>query len=156
MDRLTVRDAVYKTLANDPELNRLLARSTVPGMQGAPAIYETWAAEDTPFPYINMTWSFSPGEQHWIKRRGIVTFDIFMNNADTITAERIGKRLSELLDHTETYDPEDGYISSYLDGEGDYIEDEPQIVHITMDFTIDHYRLGFIQKQEEAKINGNQ
>lgn len=147
---MTVRDSIYKTLANDPELNGLLARSTVPNMGGAPAIYETWAAEDTPFPYINLTWSFSPGERHWVKRRGAVTFDIFMDNADTITAERIGRRLGELLDHREHYDPEDGHIASYLDGEGDYIEDEPGIVHLTMDFTVDHYRQGFINKLEEA------
>lgn len=147
---MTVRDSIYKTLANDPELNGLLARSTVQGMGGAPAIYETWAAEDTPFPYINLTWSFSPGERHWVKRRGAVTFDIFMDNADTITAERIGRRLGELLDHREHYDPEDGHITSYLDGEGDYIEDEPGIVHLTMDFTVDHYRQGFINKLEEA------
>lgn len=147
---MTVRDTIYKVLANDSELNGLLARSTVPGMTGAPAIYETWAAEDTPFPYINLTWSFSPGERHWIKRRGIVTLDIFMDNADTVTAERIGRRIAELLDHKEHYDPEDGHITSFLDGEGDYIEDEPEIVHITMDCTIDHYRQGFINKLEEA------
>lgn len=147
---MTVRDAIYKALTNDQELNGLLARSTVPGMKGAPAIYETWAAEDTPFPYINMTWSFSPGERHWIKRRGVVTFDIFTNNADTITAERISKRLEVILDHREHQDPEDGPISSYLDGTGDYIEDEPEIVHMTIDFTVDHYRTGFIQTLEEA------
>lgn len=151
---MTVRDAMYTTLANDPQLNILLARSTVPGMKGAPAIYETWAAEDTPFPYINVTWGFVPGDNHWVKRRGTVTFDIFMNNADTITAERIGRRLGELLDHKELYDPEDGSICSYMDGEGDYIEDEPEVVHLTIDFTVDHWRQGFIKTLEEAKDNG--
>lgn len=147
---MTVRDAIYITLANDPELDSLLARSTVPGMGAEPAIYETWAAEETPFPYINMTWSFAPGERHWVKRRGVVTFDIFMDNADTITAEQITRRLSELLDHKEHYDPEDGVINSYMDGEGDFIEDEPEIVHMTIDFTVDHWRQGFIKTLEEA------
>lgn len=147
---MTVRDEIYKVLATDPELNSMLARSTVPGVEGAPAIYETWAAEDTPFPYINMTWSFAATGTHWVKRRGTLTLDIFMDSADTITTERIGKRIIELLDHKEYKDPEDGYINCYLDNWNDYIEDDPEIVHHFLDFTVDEWRQGFIKTLEEA------
>lgn len=141
---MTVRDEIYKTLANDPVLNGMLARSNVPGMEGAPAIYETWAAEDTPFPYINLTWNFATTARHWVKRRGSLTLDIFMNNADTITTERIAKRIIELLDHREFFDLEDGSIEVYLDTNTDYIEDDPEIVHHYLDFTVDHWRQQFI------------
>lgn len=145
---MSVRDAIYRTLAADTVLNAMLARSTVPGMGEEPAIYEAWASEDTPFPYINITWTFGGSPLHWVKRQGVVTFDIFMDNADTVTTEDIARRIIELLDHQQTHDPEDGYIETYLDGESDYIEDEPEIVHYTMDFRADHWRETFIKNRE--------
>lgn len=146
---MTVRDAIYRKLAEDPQLNILLARSTIPGAEGSPAIYEHWAGENTDFPYINITWTFGNSERHWIKRQGLVTFDIFTGNGDSTETETIQRRIIELLDHRQTTDPTDGYIETYLDSESDIPEETTDVVHWNLDFRVDHWRQGFIENLEK-------
>lgn len=141
---MSVRTAIYERLANDPALNNLLARSNIEGMEEAPAIYERWAAEGTPFPFINLIWTFGESSAHWVKREGVLTVDIFTGGADSTQNEAIQRRIVELLDHEQTIDPEDGRIETYYQGELDTPEDTPNVIHWSLDFRVDHWRESFI------------
>jgi hypothetical protein len=147
-----VRTAIYEKLATDPELNDLLARSTVEGMEQQPAIYERWAAAGTPFPYINLTYQFGESGIHWVKRQGTLNVDIFTGNADSTENEAIAERIAELLDHAATDSEKDGLVRTFYLDETDLLEDTPDIIHWNVVYRVDHWRLRFIEHLNNREV----
>lgn len=143
---MTIRDAVYRQLAYDTVLVDMLAAK--PSAYGTgPAIYETWAAEGTEMPYINLTYFFQAGEGV-IKREGTLDVDIFYSGYDSTAIERIQRRVIELLDLRELDDPDDGPIRIYLGEENDIPEDTEGVMHWNITFSLVSWRRSFISHLE--------
>jgi hypothetical protein len=141
---MSVRTAIYTKLATDPELNSMLGRSTVEGMENEPAIYETWTAAGATFPYINLSFQFGEGAAHWVKRQGTLNIDIFTGNADSVENEAIAERIAELLDHTATESEKDGHVRTFYLDETELTEDTPAVIHWNLVYRVDHWRASFI------------
>jgi hypothetical protein len=138
-----IRTTIYQQLANDAELTGLLAER--PDHLGTgPGIYEAWAPDGAVMPYLNLTYTFTPGN-HAVKRLGSLDVDIFIDSYDTVFMERIQKRIIELLDLRIFDDPDDGPIRVYLDAEIDIPESEPNVTHWNVTFNLIHWRKSFIQ-----------
>ena len=147
-----IRTTIYQTLAQDPELAKMLAPATPEmGIGDNPGIYETWAGEAAPMPYINLTYEFYAGD-HPIKRQGALNVDLFFDGYDTTRGEAIANRIIQLLDHVMLEDPDEGGIRIYLDDELTIPTDEENISHWNITFTIISWRRSFIAARTEWKL----
>ena len=137
-----IRDTIYQLLANDPNLAAMLAEKP-DEMGGGPAIYEQWAAPDTDMPYINLTYSFGPGEGLF-KRQGSLDVDIFVRGNDSVQIERIANQVVNILDIQQPRDPDDGPFRIYLEGEAEIPEDDATVIHWNLTFDLYTWRVRFI------------
>lgn len=146
---MSYRTAIYQRLAQDPELNGMLARSTVPGSESAPAIYETWAASGTAMPYINLTYQESSGAT-FFKRSATLSVDIFIDSGDTTQIEAIKTRVEQLLDishqdNARKLESEIHYpINVYFDTHLEQFEDQDNIHHWTEQFNVQYWNKSLI------------
>lgn len=140
---MSIRTAIYSRLAEDSLLQTMLSEKPKEIGEG-PAIYEQWAAADTETPYLNLTFSFSPGGLGNVKRLGALDVDIFTSGYDTTITEAIQRRIIEVLDLWTIHDPEDGPIRIYLDTENDIPEDTEAMTHWNITFTLHYWRRAFI------------
>lgn len=127
MSRITV---INQLLINDEELKSLLAESTIE--EGQPAVYETWGPKDAEMPYINLTYNEAGSTENLEKRQGELSVDIFVNNHDTLTAEKISRRINTiLLKKRQVVSPTDGKIRIYKSPStaGIIPEQDTSIVH---------------------------
>lgn len=134
---MSLRTEIYLRLANDPFLVSYLAEKPEEMGEG-PAIYEVWAAEDTPMPYMNLTYSFGAGAD-LISRRGTLDIDIFIAGNDSTVIETIQKRVKGILQGLRIRDPEDGPIFLTLENENDIPEDTPEVIHWNLTFLVRHW-----------------
>jgi len=132
---MRVTEKIAKTLING--LSGLAKTSW-----GATAVYQSWAERESVFPYIVISCNFREGI-HWAQRNGTLTIDIFTKGNSVIEAEGIRNDIAELLDRQLFDTDEGGRIRCYFDNDG-IIPDEPEICHLTMDFTIKYWRNEFI------------
>lgn len=152
---MAYRDRLFTYLANSPDLTSQLAE--VPGpMEGdppQPAIFEKWAAPDTPMPYINMRYSMGNGGGR--RRSGTVTFDMFAPGNDSRVIEGINDALKVLLDTAILYDEKDGPLRLYLDNEFeiDEPEENENVLHWQTTFTLIYWQRSFaaIQRVHETR-----
>lgn len=146
---MSYRTAIYQQLASDSVLTAMLAEK--PREIGiGPAIYETWAPQNAEMPYINLSFSFSPG-QDLAKRTGMLLVDIFTDGYDTRTTEAIQRRIIELLDIQIINDAEDGPIRLYLANENEIPEPEESISHWNVSFTVIYFRKSFLAQFENRR-----
>lgn len=143
---MSIRDAVYKELAQDPILKDMLAEKPA-SLGTGPAIFEYWAPPETPMPYVNLGYTATPGAGT-IKREYILSVDIFTEGADSTEPEEITRRIVELLDLKILKDPQDGPIRLYLESEGDIPEGRENILHWAITFYCVNWRRGFIRHLE--------
>lgn len=146
---MSYRTAIFQQLASDSVLTALLADKP-PEVGTGPAIYETWAAADAEMPYINLSFSFSPG-QDLAKRTGILSIDIFADGYDTTKIEAIQRRIIELLDIQIINDAEDGPIRLYLANENEIPEPEENVSHWNVSFTVIYFRKSFLTQFENRR-----
>ena len=144
-----IRTTIYQILAQDGELTKRLAPATPEmGIGNNPGIYETWAGEAAPMPYINLTYAFYPSD-HPVKRRGVLNIDLFFDGYDSTIGEEINNRIVQLLDQHLFHDPDDGAIRIYLDNEVQLPTDEENISHWNLTFTLITWRRSFIAARPE-------
>ena len=140
MSDTKVIEVLNKILINDDTLKGLLADDD------GPAIYDTWGEQDTPFPYIIITYRFPVGN-HWAKKSGVCNVDIFTKGNSSIEAENIKERVAELWDRQKFSSDESGpAIRPYLDVDGIIPEDTPEVVHWNMEFSVIWWRQAFIRQ----------
>ena len=145
---MSIRTSIYKHLASDPLLLDMLADKPAEIGTG-PGIYETWAAPGARFPYVNLTYSWTAGD-HQVKRNGILNVDIFSEGYDTTHIEAIETRIIDLLDFHYFNDSDVGPVRIYLDNQTDIPEDEENILHWNITFTVIHWRKSFIERRTAA------
>lgn len=133
---------IYRLLAEDAPLDALLARSVVPPGT-SPAIYDRWAAPGTPVPYCVLTWSYAAGA-HWAKGQAALVVDVFTVGPSAQAAQAIARRVIELLDRQQPVVPGAGTLRCYLDTEGSAPEDDPEVMHWRLAFTVVCWRGAFI------------
>lgn len=138
---MSVLNTVYNALEADEYLNTMLAANKLRG--SAPAIYETWAAENTELPYVCLSYVFTTSD-HWAKRSIAVSIDVF-TASDSLQAENIKDRIIEILDRSVLQDNEDREVRCYLDNDNILEEDDPQICHWHLEFEAIVWRNGFIE-----------
>lgn len=140
MSDTKVIEVLNKVLINDVILKGLLADDD------GPAIYDTWGDQNTPFPYIIITYSFPKGN-HWAKKSGVCNVDIFTKGNSSIPAQTIKEKVEELWDRQLFSSDESGpAIRPYLEADGIIPEDTPEVVHWNMEFNIVYWRKAFISQ----------
>jgi hypothetical protein len=138
---MSIQTAVYLALANDPTLGSLLNTSTINPEK--PAIYEVWAPQDTPMPYINLTYTTAEGN-HWGKRNATLFVDIF-SDSDSIQAEAIRNRVLKILDR-QTLELENNHSARVHSDRDTLVTDTtPRITHWEMEFSIYYWRKTWIE-----------
>ena len=138
---MSIQTAVYQKLATDEALQALLAVSTI--NPDKPAIYEIWAPQDTPMPYINLSYSTSEAN-HWAKRNTAFYVDIF-SDQDSTQAEAIKNRVLKILDRQRIQLENDHKARVYSDRDGMVTEPAPGVVHWEMTFSLIYWRKTFIE-----------
>lgn len=143
---MSLQTEINSFLIADEELRELLADSYIDPT--LPALYEFWAPHDAAKPYVNALYSISGDTQHPFKRRGELTIDIFTANGDTLTAEKIARRINKLLLQKRYFiSPEDGRINVYKSTSAGGIipEEDPLIVHWNDAFELQWWEKGIIE-----------
>ena len=138
---------IFEKLLNDPELAGMLA--TIDGM---PAVFQTWAEDDTHFPYVvfrtndNASW-------HWGRRVFTLYVDVWDYNdgGHPGTAKAISKRIVELFDRQRLTHPDFEAIRCSLDTRGLVPEDTSGIVHLAHQFSVIVWRKKFIENLVEVE-----
>jgi hypothetical protein len=135
---MSVLTQIYNALTNDQELREMLAINTV---NGAPAVFEEWSPEFNEFPYINLFYSIGTGD-HWAKREGIVTVDIY-GNQDSTQLEKIKNRVIKILDRKILDENEPQQTRIYSGEDHPLQEDEPEIKRWHITFNLVFWRSDF-------------
>jgi len=135
---MRVTEKIAKTLING--LSGLAVTSW-----GTMAVYQSWAERESVFPYIVLTWTFREGI-HWGRRDGTLIIDIFTKGNSIIEAEGIRNDIVELLDRQIFDTDEGGRVRCYFDNDGIIPDENPEVCHLSMDFTVRFWRKWFIEK----------
>ncbi len=133
--------AVFTKMLNDEVLMDMVA--TIDGM---PAIFQTWAEPDSPFPYVVFRMDDS-ASGHWGRRVFTLYIDVWDYNegGHPGTAKAISKRIVELFDRQRLAHPDFEAIRCSLDTRGLIPEDTSGIVHMAHQFSVIAWRQGFIE-----------
>ena len=134
--------AVFTKMLNDEVLMDMVA--TIDGM---PAIFQTWAEPDSPFPYVVFRMDDS-ASGHWGRRVFTLYIDVWDYNegGHPGTAKAISKRIVELFDRQRLAHPDFEAIRCSLDTRGLIPEDTSGIVHLAHQFSVIAWRKKFIEK----------
>ena len=134
--------AIFQRLLNDTELAGMLAI-----IDGMPAVFQTWAEPDTPFPYVVFRLS-DIASDHWGRRVFTLYIDVWDYNegGHPGTAKAISKRIVELFDRQGLTHPDFEVIRCNLGTRGMVPEDTSGIVHLAHQFTVIAWRKKFIEK----------
>ncbi|MHA1302193.1 MAG: hypothetical protein ACTSPI_00635 [Candidatus Heimdallarchaeaceae archaeon] len=135
-----VISTINNILIEDSVLEAKLSKTS----WGAVAIYESWAERESKYPYVVLSWRFIPGD-HWAKREGYLTCDIFTKGSSSIEAEDIKDRIVELLDKRLFSADESGKIRCYLNNDMIIPDEEPDICHWNIEFSVIYWRKAFIE-----------
>jgi hypothetical protein len=133
---MSIQTAIFQTLAADTTLGGLLALSTIDGTQ--PALYERWAPENTPMPYINLSYSTIEGD-HWAKREATLVVDIF-SDQDSINAEAIKNRVIKILNRQIIELENENNARVHYNNDSQIDEPTPAVHHWSIEFSIIYWR----------------
>lgn len=138
---MSVINAIYSKLSTDPQLDADLGRSVLDKTGTAPAIYELWPGPNSKMPYMITEYNFPQGN-HWAKVNGSLTVSIFVDQRDTIKAERMKNRVISLLDRQLLRTPQDGLVRVFK-GPNDQPggAESPEVVHWIVDFDLRFFRV---------------
>ncbi|MGN7485353.1 hypothetical protein ACTHPB_27925 [Priestia megaterium] len=138
---MSVITTLFNTLSGDLDLRALLAaHSLAPDF---PAIYDRWATEDIPMPYIVLSYGFEAGDVT-SKMDSSVVMDIFTAGNSTIMAENIRDRLREMLDHNIIFSEGEGPIRTHYLRDGNIQEPEDDVVHWMIEFRVIYWDASLI------------
>ena len=134
--------AVFAKMLNDDALTDMVA--TIDGM---PAIFQTWAEPDSPFPYVVFRLNDS-ASGHWGRRVFTLYIDVWDYNdgGHPRTAKAISKRVVELFDRQRLVHPDFEAIRCSLGTRGLIPEDTSGIVHLAHQISVIAWRKKFIEK----------
>jgi hypothetical protein len=130
---MSVITSIYDLLSSDQDLKSLLASHSL--APDYPAIYDRWATEDIPMPYIVLSYGFQAGDST-SKIDGSFIMDIFTAGNSTIVAETIRDRLRELLDYNIFFSEGEGIVRTHYLRDGNVPEPEDDVVHWMMEFRV--------------------
>jgi len=136
----TVIGTVNNVLIEDSSLASLLSQTS----WGKPAVYESWAERKAKYPYVVLSWRFTPGI-HWARRDGYLAVDIFTKGSSSVEAENIRNRIIELLDKRLFSADESGQIRCYLNDDMVVSDEDPEVCHWNMEFNVIFWRKEFIE-----------
>jgi hypothetical protein len=144
---MSVITTLYNALESNTDLQTVLANSTINPEKKA--IYDHWADNQTPLPYIVIRFDFGTSS-HWAKRETSLIIDIF-TDGDTVQAEDIRNMVVNILDRNVLEDETDGTkIRCYLNGDRLLDETEgDEISHWNIEFNLHHWRNSFIDLVNE-------
>lgn len=123
-------------MASCQELTQLLANVGFED-EHLPAIYDVWAIEDSPFPYIVNRVTEDKNFSHPYKSRFTLYLDVWdYNENSTKLAREISNIVKKLFNDKIMKHPDYGAIQSWLDTRGQLQSDLPGISHIVHQITI--------------------
>jgi hypothetical protein len=140
----SIQTEIYKHLIESQPLIDLLGKSTVNPL--LPAIYDEWAPENTPMPYINLTYSYNEGF-HFAKVEATLNVDIFTIK-DTVLAEEIRNQCLIALDRKKIIAENDSMIRIHYRSDGQLFEPEQDVSHWNIEFGVIYWRREFIRNLE--------
>lgn len=139
---MSIQTDIYNVLASQSDLENLLAASTINPEK--PAIYEDWAPEDTPMPYINLTFQTVEGN-HWGKRDTKLFVDIFTDQ-DSTNAEIIKNNVISAIDRKKIDLSDGDKARVHSDGDRAITEAEPGVVHWEVEFSVYYWRKAWLNE----------
>lgn len=138
---MSVMTTVFDVLAADTSLKTLLGSHAL--APDYPAIYETWAIEDIPMPYMVISWGFDSGEVS-TKFDSSIIMDIFTAGTSTLMAETIRNRLIELLERNTFFSEGEGTIRTHYVRDGNVPEPEEEVTHWMIEFRVIYWDASII------------
>lgn len=138
---MSVITSIFNFLSADQELRSLLATHNLAA--DYPAIYDRWAIEDIPMPYIVLSYNFQAGDTP-TKMDSSFLMDIFTAGNSTLVAEEIRDRLRELLDYNAIFSEGEGTVRTHYVRDGNVPEPEPDVVHWMIEFRVIYWDASLI------------
>lgn len=138
---MSVITTLFNVLSSDSQLSSLLAKHSL--APDYPAIYDRWAIEDIPMPYIVLSWGFQTGETT-TKMDSSLVMDIFTAGNSTVMAETIRDRLREILDINSFFSEGEGTVRTHYVRDGNVQEPEDDIVHWMAEFRVIYWDASLI------------
>lgn len=138
---MSVISTLFNILSSDSDLRALLATHSL--APDYPAIYDRWALEDVPTPYMVLSYGFAAGDTP-TKSDSSVIMDIFTAGSSTIMAETIRDRLRAMLDYNVFFSEGEGHIRTHYLRDGNVPEPEDDVVHWMIEFQVIYWDAGLI------------
>jgi hypothetical protein len=138
---MSVMSTIFNVLSNDADLVSLLGKHSL--APDYPAIYDRWAIEDVPMPYMVISWGFAAGDVP-TKNDSSVIMDIFTAGNSTIMAEAIRDRLREIFEQNTFFSEGEGTIRTHYLRDGNIPELEDDVVHWMIEFRVIYYDASLI------------
>lgn len=138
---MSVITTFFDYLSSDQTLKSLLASHTL--ASDYPAIYDRWAIEDIPMPYMILNWGFASGDEP-TKNDSSIVIDIFTAGNSTIMAENIRDRLQELLAYNTFFSEGEGTVRTHYLRDGNVPEPEDDVVHWMIEFRVIYWDASLI------------
>ncbi len=140
---MSVISTVFDVLAGDSDLRTLLASHAL--APDYPAIYDRWAVEDIPMPYMVLSWGFDAGEVP-TKFDSSLIIDIFTAGNSTIMAETIRDRLIEIFEINSFFSEGEGLVRTHYLRDGNVPELEDDVVHWMIEFRVIYWDASIINR----------
>jgi hypothetical protein len=137
----SIQTAIYDHLMNYQPLTDLLGKSTINPL--LPAIYDDWAPENTPMPYVNLTYSYNVSF-HFAKIEATLNVDIFTEK-DTVLAEEIRNNCLLILDRANLILENDSLVRIHYRADGQIFEPIQNITHWNLEFLVVYWRKEYIK-----------
>lgn len=133
-------------LLDTPEITDKIAEYEYSDGLYVPAIYNIWAKQDSPFPYIVYRLESIEGN-HWNKRTRYAYIDIwdYREGGSTVTVDKIAREIKNILHMLKTSDDEWGAMQVRFDNDGYVPEDEDYIIHYASRYRIRAWDKDFIE-----------
>lgn len=130
---MSVITTFFNILSSDKSIRGLLAAHNI--APNYPAIYDRWAIEDIPMPYMVLSYSFQTGDVP-TKNDGSLLIDIFTAGNSSIVAESIRDRLIEILEYNTFFSEGEGTVRTHYLRDGNVPEPEDDVVHWMIEFRV--------------------
>ena len=133
-----IGSAIYDRLSTTAELTEKLAWLKDDWGNEYPAIFQIWAAQDSPFPYIVFRLEENSSFDHVYKSEFTLHLDVWDYNegGSVITATEISDIIKKMFHNVSVVHPKYGAMTSWFSVRGQIQEETEGIVHIIHQFTI--------------------
>lgn len=143
---MSVINVIYGLLSKDDDLTSMLSKSVISGAEDKPAIYDTYPGQEAAMPYVLCDWYFPPSNNHWAQVNATLNVNVYVDNADTVTAEKIKERIAIILSWRMVRTETEGNIRIYPgNSDGIIPDEEPHVIHWNIDFEVKFWRQRLIQ-----------